>query len=74
MVGVGFNIVRIETKPTRAGDTIGERRRDILLELQWGTRTIGEAFGVLLYKLYYSLILKRKLVGGWDTNHVINSL
>jgi len=74
VVGVGFNIVRIEMKSTGTGDIIGERRRDILLELQWGTRTIGEPSGVLLYKLRYSLVLKCKLVGGWDTNHVINSL
>ena len=71
---MGFNIVRIETKSTGTGDIIGERRRDILLELQWGTRTIGEASVVLRYKLYYSFVLKRKLVGRWDTNHVINSL
>jgi len=74
VIGVGFNIVHIETKSTRANDIIGERRRDILLELQRGTRTIGEASVVSLYKLYYSLVLKYRLVGGWDTNHVINSL
>jgi len=61
-------------KSTGTGDIMGERRGDISLKLQWGTRTIGEAPIVFFYTLYYSLVLKRKLVGRWDMNHVINLL